>query len=145
MTTGTSELTDQAAIAAMPARLVAAWAAHDADAFADLFADDGTMILPGLYRKGREEIRAYMAAAFADHYRGTRVTGQPIDLKPLAPGAVVLVTEGGVLAPGESELSAAAAIRASWVLVRRDGRWSLAVYQNCPRDTPEAPAGGTDA
>jgi uncharacterized protein (TIGR02246 family) len=47
---------------------------------------------------------------------------------------VALVTEGGVLAPGEDELSATAAIRASWILVKRDGQWLLAVYQNCPRD-----------
>jgi uncharacterized protein (TIGR02246 family) len=114
--------------------MVAAWAAHDAKAFADLFTQDGTLILPGTYKKGREEIREFMAAGYAGPYQGTRVTGTPIDVKPLADGAVALLTTGGVLAPGESELSDKAAIRASWILVRRDGRWQLAVYQNCPRD-----------
>lgn len=136
MTTSTATLTpaDQAAIAGVPERMVAAWAAHDADAFADLFVDDGTMMLPGLYRKGRDEIREFMAGAYAGRYKGTRVTGKPLDIKPLGPDAVALLTEGGVLAPGETELSSAEAIRASWILVRRDGRWQLAVYQNCPRD-----------
>jgi uncharacterized protein (TIGR02246 family) len=126
--------TEQTEIAAVPARMVAAWAAHDAKAFADLFTQDGTLILPGTYKKGREEIREFMAAAYAGPYQGTRVTGSPIDVKPLADGAVALLTMGGVLGPGENELSDQAAIRASWILVRRDGRWQLAVYQNCPRD-----------
>jgi uncharacterized protein (TIGR02246 family) len=127
-----TELTE---IAAVPARMVAAWAANDAEAFADLFTQEGTMILPGVYKRGREEIREFMAAGYADGpYRGTRVIGSPIEIKPLADGAVALLTMGGVLEPGETELSNKAAIRASWILVRRDGRWQLAVYQNCPRD-----------
>jgi uncharacterized protein (TIGR02246 family) len=125
---------EMAAIAAMPARLVAAWDAYDADAFAQLFLEDGTMILPGLYKKGRADIRAYMADAYAGRYKGTRVTGKPVDVKPLAPGVVVLLTEGGVLAPGATELAAADTIWASWTLVKKDGAWQLAVYQNCQHD-----------
>ncbi|MEO3772708.1 SgcJ/EcaC family oxidoreductase [Micromonospora sp. B9E7] len=125
---------EQAEIAAVPARMVAAWAAHDADAFADLFTEDGTLILPGVYKKSRDEIREFMASQYAGPYQGTRVTGTPIGLKPLAAGAVALLTTGGVIAPGETELADRDAIRASWILVKRDGRWQLAVYQNCPRD-----------
>lgn len=125
---------EQAEIAAVPARMVAAWAAHDAEAFADLFTENGTLILPGVYKKGRAEIREFMSAGYAGPYQGTRVTGTPIDLKPLAEGAVALLTTGGVIASGETELSDRDAIRASWILVRREGRWQLAVYQNCPRD-----------
>lgn len=125
---------DQAQIAAVPARMVAAWAAHDAAAFARLFTEDGTLILPGVYKKGRDEIREFMAAGYAGPYRGTTVTGSPIDLKPLGNDAVALLTTGGVIAAGENELSAGDAIRASWILVKRDGQWQLAVYQNCPRD-----------
>ncbi|MEU4219492.1 SgcJ/EcaC family oxidoreductase [Actinoplanes sp. NPDC026623] len=125
---------EQAEIAFIPARMIKAWAAHDAEAFADLFTPDGTMILPGVYQKGRDAIREFMTAAFAGPYQETRVTGSPIDIKPLADGAVALLTTGGVLAAGATELSDASAIRASWILVKREGRWQLAVYQNCPRD-----------
>lgn len=125
---------DQAAVAAVPARMVRAWAAHDADAFAELFTVDGTMILPGVYRKGRDEIREFMTRAYAGPYAGTTVTGRPIEMKVLGPDVVAVITVGGVLAPGTEELDDAAAIRASWILVRRDGDWQLAVYQNCPRD-----------
>src|SRR5580692_10936855 len=105
MPTSTISSTEQAEIAAVPARMVAAWAAHDAKAFADLFTQDGTLILPGVYKKGHEEIHEFMAAAYAGPYQGTRVIGSPIDVKPLADGAVALLTMGGVLAPGETELS----------------------------------------
>jgi uncharacterized protein (TIGR02246 family) len=125
---------DHAEIAAVPARMVAAWAAHDADTFADLFTPDGTLILPGVYKKGRDEIRAFMAAGYAGPYRGTQVTGSPLEIKPLGDSAVALLTEGGVIAAGATELAAKDAIRASWILVRCEGRWRLAVYQNCPRD-----------
>ncbi|MGI8665943.1 MAG: SgcJ/EcaC family oxidoreductase [Jatrophihabitans sp.] len=125
---------EQAAIAAVPARMVAAWAAHDAVAFSELFTDDGTMMLPGVYKKGREEIHAFMAAEYIGAYQGTTVTGTPIDIKPLGADAVALITQGGVIEAGQSELADSDAIRASWILVKRDGQWQLAVYQNCPRD-----------
>lgn len=123
---------DQAAIAALPQRIVAAWAAHDADAFAEVFTEDGSMILPGLYRKGREQIRSYMSTAFAGQYRGTTVTGEPVDLRFLGDTAAVLVTQGGVKLPGETEVAAGRAIRASWIVVKQDGQWFLAAYQNSP-------------
>jgi uncharacterized protein (TIGR02246 family) len=138
--TTTEELTKEAAaerdrIALMPERLVAAWEAQDADAFADLFTDDGTLVLPGVYKQGRDEIREFMAAAFASDYKGTTVTGQPIAMRPLASGAIALLTVGAVLRPPDFELSERNAVRASWILVKQNTDWKLAVYHNCPRDT----------
>ena len=136
MTTATSAPADQAAIAGVTQRIVAAWAAHDGAAFAEVFTEDGTMVLPGLAKKGREEIRAYMTDGFAGDYNGTQVTGQPVSLTFLSPESAVLLTEGGVLAPGETQVRAAAAVRAAWVVVKRDGEWLLAAYMNTPAQTP---------
>jgi uncharacterized protein (TIGR02246 family) len=123
-----------AEIVAVPGRLVSAWAAHDAEAFSQLFTQDGALIMPGIYKKGRDEIRQFMEAGYAGPYKGTSVTGTPLDIKPIGAGAVALLTVGGVLAPGEKEVSTKQAIRASWILVKDDGTWRLAVYQNSPRD-----------
>lgn len=121
-------------VAKVPDRLVAAWAAHDAEAFSQLFMPDGTMILPGVYVKGRDAIRKYMEEGYANKYKGTSVGGSPLDIKPLGTDAVALLTVGGVMAPGETKYSDKEAIRASWILVKDDGTWRLAVYHNCPRD-----------
>lgn len=125
---------DKAAVAALPQRIVAAWAAHDADAFAAVFTADATMILPGVYEKGRDAIRGYMAKAFAGQYKGTQVTGTPIDVRFITGESGVLVTRGGVLAPGETEPAPERTIHASWIVVKQDGQWSLAGYQNSPRN-----------
>jgi uncharacterized protein (TIGR02246 family) len=132
-TTATADAAaDMAAIAAVTQRIVAAWAAHDGAAFAEVFVEDGTMILPGLYKKGREAIAAYMTASFEGDYKGTQVTGQPLALTILSDESAVLITEGGVLGSGDTEVSPAEAVFAHWVVVKRDGEWGLAAYMNTP-------------
>jgi uncharacterized protein (TIGR02246 family) len=140
MTTSTERPTmtpadaDQTAVVALPQRLMAAWGAHDANAFAALFTEDGTMIIRGVHVKGRMQIREFMSAAFAGPYRGTQVVGAPYEVRPLRPGVVLMLTEGGVRAASESEVAPENVVRASWLAVLQDGEWLLAAYQNTPRD-----------
>ncbi|MBE1576293.1 SgcJ/EcaC family oxidoreductase [Amycolatopsis roodepoortensis] len=135
-TTETAKVTDadKAAIAALTQKVIAAWAYHDADAFADVFTEDGTMILAGSFANGREEIRKFLKNAYDTNYKGTQVTGKPLSLRFLSPDSAVLLTQGGVLYKGESEVADHNAIRASWTVARQDGEWRLAAYQNTPRD-----------
>lgn len=118
----------------VPLRLVAAWAQNDASGIASVFSEDGILILPGdVYKKGRAEIRAFMAAAFAGPFKGTGVTGQPVDVRFVSDDVALLRTHGGILAPGETEIAPELAVRSTWVTVKKDGRWQLAAYQNSPR------------
>lgn len=118
----------------VPLRLVAAWAKNDADGVANAFTEDGILILPGdVYKKSREEIRAFMAAAYAGPFKGTGVTGRPVDVRFATDDVALLRTHGGILAPGEKEIAPELAVRSTWVVVKRDGEWKLAAYQNSPR------------
>ncbi|MFV2194666.1 SgcJ/EcaC family oxidoreductase [Nocardiopsis sp. LOL_012] len=124
---------DSAHVAGLPGQIVAAWAGQDPKAFSEVFAEECTMILPGVLCRGREEVREFMANAFAGPFKGTRVTGTPVSARALGADAAVLVTQGGVLAPGEDEVSNERAIRATWVAVRTEVGWRLAAYQNSPQ------------
>ncbi|WP_410655423.1 SgcJ/EcaC family oxidoreductase [Amycolatopsis sp. lyj-112] len=119
----------------VPLRLVAAWAGNDVDAVVNVFTKDGTLILPGgVYKVGRDEIRAFLSAAFAGPFEGSRITGKPVDLRFVNKYVALIRTHGGILAPGETEISAERAVRSTWTLVKEDdGIWYLAGYQNSPR------------
>jgi uncharacterized protein (TIGR02246 family) len=118
----------------VPLRLVAAWARNDAAGVADVFAEEGIMILPGdVYKKGRDEIKSFMAAAYSGPFKGTGVTGRPVDVRFIADDVALLRTHGGILAPGETEIDPELAVRSTWVTVKKDGQWQLAAYQNSPR------------
>ena len=140
MSEPTSPVTaDADAIRGIPQRVVDAWAAQDGAAFGAVFTKDGSMILPGVHLSGRDAIEEFMTAAFAGPYRGTRVVGTPQSLRFLGPDVAVVVSRGGVLAPGGTELAPERAVHATWVVQRSDeGTWLLASYQNTPAQVPSA-------
>ncbi|MGK5523204.1 SgcJ/EcaC family oxidoreductase [Micromonospora sp. URMC 107] len=118
----------------VPLRLVAAWANNDAEGVADVFTEDGIMILPGdVFKRGRDEIRAFMAAAYAGPFKGTGVTGRPVDVRFVTDDVALLRTHGGILAAGETEIADELAVRSTWIVVKTNGQWQLAGYQNSPR------------
>jgi len=128
---------DTAAVHALLDQLSAAWSANDAKAFADLFAVEGTVVLPGdVLLDGRAHIEGFMAQAYQGPYKGTGVTGRALVTHFHDADTAVMITEGGVLAPGETEPAPQRAIRATWVCVKREGRWLLAAYQNSPLHLP---------
>ena len=131
---GTFTSEKEKAVLSVPLRLVAAWSHNDASGVADVFTEDGILILPGdVYKNGREEIRSFMAAAYAGPFKGTGVTGRPVDLRFASDTVAMIRTHGGILPPGETDIDPALAVRSSWITVYRDGQWQLASYQNSPR------------
>ena len=124
---------DERAALTMPLLVAAAWANNDADAFADLFTENGSELIGDDQMRDREEIRAYMSAGFAGPYRGSRVKGWPLHVTFLTDGVALLVTGGGVLLPGESAVSPARELRSTWVVVREgEGRIRLCSHQSSP-------------
>jgi uncharacterized protein (TIGR02246 family) len=126
--------TDEAdkAVLTVPMRIMAAWAANDPDTFASIFTGNGSLLMQDNQLTSREEIRAYMAAGFEGPLKGAAVTGWPLYVKYLTPAAAIVVTQGGILMAGDTELAPERQIRATWVIVAQDGQWKLLSHQSCP-------------
>jgi uncharacterized protein (TIGR02246 family) len=132
MTSTTPEGADHQAILEVLARVYKAWEANDAEAFVADYTDDATVVQPGVYKKSREEIRATMAAGFAGPLKGSRAADQPVNVRFLTGDSAIVVSEGGIMFPGQDAVARERLVRATWVLVRRDGTWLVAAYHNSP-------------
>lgn len=113
-------------------RLYEAWEANDAEAFVADYLDDASVVQPGTYKKDREEIRTTMAAGFAGPLQGSRVINHPQDIRFLTDDTAIVVSEDGILFPGQDVVPSEALVRATWVLAKRDGSWYVAAYHNSP-------------
>ncbi|MFC8448749.1 SgcJ/EcaC family oxidoreductase [Kitasatospora sp. NPDC057223] len=131
-TTDESRAADEAAIHAVLAGIYHAWDSGDADAFVAAYAEDASAILPGSHRGGREEIRRNMADGFAGFLKGSTTTNRVGRLRFLGADAAVVVSESGILLPGETEVPADRIVNATWVFERRDRGWLVAAYHNSP-------------
>src|SRR4051794_34433835 len=99
-----------------------AWAANDADAFAGVYTEDATVALHGgVSLSGREEIRAYMAKGFAGPFKGSRSCDEAESIRVHGDTATV-VSLSGVVMPGQAAAAPEHLRRATWTLVRQDGR-----------------------
>src|SRR6202161_2209019 len=131
-TTTAGSDTDRQAIRDVLASLYKAWEAGDAEAFVADYTEDATVVQPGVYKKDREEIRTTMAAAFAGPLSGSRATDHPSVIRFLTGDTAIVISEGGIIFPGQDAVASEGLIRATWVLVRRDGGWRIASYHNSP-------------
>jgi uncharacterized protein (TIGR02246 family) len=127
-----NRVNDRAAITAVLERLYQAWAAGDADAFVADYAQDATAIMPGSYRASREEVRQGMGAGFASFLKGTTTTDRQLGIRFLGRDGAIVVSEAGILFPGESEVPADRMVYATWVLEKRGDAWLVAGYHNSP-------------
>ena len=116
-----------------------AWNNADADAFVAEYLEDASAILPGAYMKSREDIRGAMAFSFNGPLKGTRSSHNVLDVRFLNDDAVVVISETGILVPGETKAPPERTAYATWVLARQDGKWLLAAYSNSPSVAPGQP------
>jgi uncharacterized protein (TIGR02246 family) len=131
-TTTAGSDTDRQAIRDVLASLYKAWEAGDAKAFVADYTEDATVVQPGVYKKDREEIRTTMAAAFEGPLSGSRATDHPSAIRFLTDDTAIVISEGGIIFPGQDAVASERMVRATWALVRRDGGWRIASYHNSP-------------
>ncbi|SDX62704.1 conserved hypothetical protein [Amycolatopsis xylanica] len=122
---------DETALRELVETVGKAWAANDGDAFADAYTEDATLTLSGdRFFAGREVIRAVLTQQFATAHKGTTLLQNITKVRPLGRDAAFVITEGGVLAPGETVPAPERAFRAIWVMVKEENTWLIAAYQN---------------
>lgn len=112
--------------------LYAAWADNDAEAFVAHYRDDATVVMPGVFHRGRREIRDYMAAGFDGPLRGSRGVDHPKDIRLFGDDTAVVVSTAGILLAEDLTLPRERERLATWVLTRQDGTWQIAAYANAP-------------
>lgn len=142
MSTATAEPApnqDEAAILAVLRGVYDAWNEADPDSFVADYLEDASAILPGSYRKSRQEIRDTMAFSFNGPLKGMRSSDKVLDVRLLNEDAAVVISETGILLPGESEAPPERTSYATWVLAKRDAKWLLAAYSNSPSIAPGRP------
>jgi uncharacterized protein (TIGR02246 family) len=127
-----SAITDELVLRRVPEGTTKAWASHDAGAFAEAFTRNTKVVIAGTYLRGRDEVRAYMSAAFSGHLKGTTVISDPVSVEYINAETGLLITEGGVVLPGETRVAAERAIRGAWVLATEDGQWRICAYHSSP-------------
>jgi uncharacterized protein (TIGR02246 family) len=99
------------AIDALLADVRAAWAANDAETFAQAFSEDAIFIpFNGARLVGRTAIAKFHAPPFATEFHGSRLLINLIDIRPLAETFYLVATSGGPTRPDQIPLRECRAI-----------------------------------
>ncbi|HEX5405939.1 MAG TPA: SgcJ/EcaC family oxidoreductase [Pseudonocardiaceae bacterium] len=124
---------DEKAVLTVPMKITAGWARNDADFFASIFVENGSLLMQDTQLTSREQIREFMAAGFQGPLQGAQVSGGPLEIKFLRDNIAMVITEGGIILAGESAIAPERQIRATWIIVDEgDGVWKLFSHQSSP-------------
>ncbi len=123
---------DEQAVLTVPMRIQTAWERNDADMFAGVFTENGSLLMQDKQLTSRADIHAYMAAGFSGPLAGAKVKGWPISIRFLSDDVAMTVTEGGIIMAGEESTAPERKIRATWIVTRRSGRLELMSHQSSP-------------
>lgn len=127
-----SHAQDEAAIRTVLGDSYKGWAAGDADGMVADYTADATAIMPGSLRDSRDSIRESMALAFAGPLKDTSIYSNQLSIRFVGSDVAVVVTESGILFPGQTEVPDEGKVNATWLFEKRDGRWLIAAYHNSP-------------
>lgn len=133
---------DRAEIDSIFRRWERAWVDGDAVAWSQLFHEDGVWILwTGGEWRGRAEIAKQFAGPFATFYRDSVQLSRPIEIRPVAPGVIVVrsltTLTGDARQPGVTIYG-----KKILLLTRTGGRWAILYGQNTRLNDAEAAKAG---
>ena len=122
---------DEGAIRSLYQQLMDGWNAASGDAFAAPFEEDGDLVgFDGTHIKGRQEIASFHQHLFDMFLKGSRLVGKVRSVRFLTSNVAVMHAVGGTVMAGESDLERERNSVQTLVAVKRNGKWSLAAFQN---------------
>jgi uncharacterized protein (TIGR02246 family) len=117
-------------VKALYEKLIAGWNAHDGEAMAAPFAEDGVIIgFDGSVSSGRAKIGHEMASIFADHKTG-RYAVKVQSTRALGPQAMILRAIAGLVPAGQSAINPQTNSHQTVIAEAQDGHWRIVLFQN---------------
>jgi uncharacterized protein (TIGR02246 family) len=108
-----------------------AWAAGDAEAYAALFTEDADYIaFDGVNQKGRAAIIASHKPLFEKFLKGSRLTGDLVNICFLAPNVALVHAIGSIIDAGRSTPKPERLSSQTMVAVKENGEWRFRAFHN---------------
>jgi uncharacterized protein (TIGR02246 family) len=136
LTSTETQQQDQDAVVAVVHGVHESWDKGDPDAFVSQYAENASATLPGAYMNSRQAIHGSMTFLFNGPLKGTRASDKVLDVRFINDQTAVVITETGVMIPGEDAAPPERTAYATWVLGKQDGEWRIAAYCNSPTVAP---------
>jgi uncharacterized protein (TIGR02246 family) len=119
------------AVRALLERQIDAWSEGSGTSFAATYTDDGDLtVFDGTHIVGRQAIASFMQVQFDGFLKGTRVLAEPKRIRFIDDSVAVMITQGGVVFPGETAVPAERFSIQTFVVTRSNGEWLFTAFQN---------------
>jgi uncharacterized protein (TIGR02246 family) len=126
------DMSTDTAVRDLYTRLIGAWNGRDADAFAALFAPDGTSVgFDGSQASTPDGITVHLRPVFADHPTAAYVA-KVREVRPVGIGGALLRAIAGMVPPGARELRPELNTVQSLVAEETADGWRIVLFQNTP-------------
>ena len=122
---------DLEALHTLQRELFGAWAAGNADAYADLFTEDADYIaFDGANQKGRVAIAEGHRPLFERWLKDSRLVGDTLSIRFLAPEVALLYARGDTVLAGKAVPEPGRKSVQTLVAVKQQGHWRFAAFHN---------------
>jgi uncharacterized protein (TIGR02246 family) len=137
---------EEASIRRMATRFAETWNQHDMEALAALFSEDADFVnVPGMYWKGRDQIRQEHARLHGLQFKESVLTVRSVTVRFLRPDVALAHIKWGLEGERDSDGTSRPPREGvmSWVVMNRDGDWRVASSHNT-NARPASTTGGSE-
>ena len=122
---------DEQTIAELYRDMMDAWNRGSGADFASAMTPDMEFIgFDGTWFHGKDDVAAAHQALFDTHLKGTRLVGDVLKVRLIAPDVALVHARGNTIKRGKSAPDPARDSLQTLVAVKTDGAWRLAAFQN---------------